>query len=544
MFSKAGRMTYLLFPGRHHLLTAFQSECLAHVIGRDLAELRDVEGKPLGGGPPIDTIVWAITSANHENTLRNPLPANRREVAIEALAAELNAVSLVYAIDDLGNNQRFAEYVLKKIEVESRGKLRLTPANTVVACSTPAVIAMYERLGFRILPMELADRGAPRYLYPTPWELVQAIFAGAQADQWRTNERFLTEVAPATQQLFRKYDLGDLIADLFRQPFLTADGDLTETRDYNTYVRSFDSGAERKYALVKDFVKPGRIVDIGCCTGSLLRELTLDDRFRESDFYGIEVARRLFQECLHRKEQGAFANDNVFFYQRNAAADLVFPPNSIHTFLTFALTHELESYQSRATLVRFMSLLHEQLALGGRWINVDVVGPENGEEVVYLWLNQEDGRNDDYNQEFGAQERDACRDYLQGLSSFARFLRFQRDFRRQEGYQLQAEVEQMGGASYVRLRMRDACEFISKKDYVDNWHSEMHETFCFWSFSQWAKAVEQAGFTVQPESRAYANPWIVENRLRGKVEFFQRNGDRLEPLPYPVSNLILIAEKR
>jgi hypothetical protein len=212
--------------------------------------------------------------------------------------------------------------------------------------------------------------------------------------------------------------------------------------------------------------------------------------------------------------------------------------------LTFALTHELESYQSRRALLRFMTLLHEQLALGGRWINVDVVGPENADEVVYLWLNQEDGRNDDYLQEFNAQERDTCRDYLQGLSTFARFLRFQRDFRRQEGYQLQAEVETIGGASYVRLSMRDACEFISKKDYVDNWQSEMHETFCFWSFSQWARAVEQTGFTVHPDSRAYTNAWIVDNRLRDKVEFFRRDGDRMEPRPYPVSNMVLIAEKR
>lgn len=537
-------MTYLLFPGRHHLLTDFQAKCLANVLGRDPTELLDVNGEPLATGAPIDTVVWAITSANHENTLRNPLPANRREVAIEGFAAELNGQSLVYAIDDLGYNTRFAEYVLKKIEVESRGAVRLTPSNTVVACSTPGVIEMYERLGFRILPMELADRSAPRYISATPWEIVKAIFEGDRADEWRTNDRFLMEVAPATQKLFLKYDLGDLIADLFRQPFLTQDGDLTETRDYNTYVRSFDSGAERKYALVKDFVKAGRIADIGCCTGSLLRELTLDDRFRESDFYGIEVARRLFQECLHRKEQGAFANDNVFFYQRNAAAEAIFPANSIHTFLTFALTHELESYQGRATLERFMSLLHEQLALGGRWINVDVVGPENADDMVYLWLNQDDGRNDDYLRAFAPHERDACRDYLQGLSTFARFLRFQHDFRRPEGYQLQAELETLDGTPYVSLRMRDACEFISKKDYVDNWQSEMHETFCFWSFSEWASAAERAGFVVHTDSHDYTNPWIVDNRLRNKVAFLQMNGNQLEPLPFPVSNFVLIAEKR
>ncbi len=318
--------------GRHHTLTNFQADYLVRVVGHDPTTLLDINGQPLPFAEPIQKIVWAITSANHSNTRRNPLPANRREVAIEDLSSDLQIESLIYSIDDLGNNDRFAEYVLKKIEVESRGKIHMTPENTIVGCSTPPVIAMYERLGFRILPFELTDRGTPSFSAKTPWECVQEIFTGDAAESWRAHPTFLNSLAPATQRLFLKYDFGDLIVDLFRHPFLSADGDLTETRDYNTYVRSFDSGAERKYDLIKNFVQPGRIVDIGCCTGSLIRQLTLDDKLRESDFFGIEVARRLFQECLHRKEQGAFANDNVFFYQRNAAQRMIFAPNSINTF--------------------------------------------------------------------------------------------------------------------------------------------------------------------------------------------------------------------
>jgi hypothetical protein len=538
-------MTYLLLPGRHHVLTVFQLQYLTKVTGGDMATLPDVNGKPLKLHSPIDTIVWAITSANHSNTRRNPLPANRREVAIEDFASQLDVVSYVHLIDDVGASERFAEYVLKKIEVDSQGRFRLTPENTVVGCSTPEVIALYERLGFRILPMELRDRESLSFAAETPWHLVQSIFAGEQpGGAWRTNEDFLTKVARSTRRLYLKYNYGDLITDLFRHPFLSEDGDLTETRDYNTYVRSFDEGAERKYALIKDFVVPGRIVDIGCCTGSLIQQLTRDDRLRESDFFGVEVARRLYQECLHRKQQGVFANDNVFFYQRNAAECPVFAPNSIRTFTTFALTHELESYQGRATLDRFISLLHGQLAMGGRWINVDVVGPENKDEIVSMWLDRSDGRNDDFASDFGKHDRDQCRAYLQGLSTFGRFLRFQRDFRHEEGYRMECELETVDGEPYVRLRLQDACEFMSKKDYVDNWQSEMHETFCFWSFLQWRSAVENAGFSVHPSSHAYTNPWIVENRLRGRVALFRKSGSILEPLAYPVTNMLLIAEKR
>ena len=93
------------------------------------------------------------------------------------------------------------------------------------------------------------------------------------------------------------------------------------------------------------------------------------------------------------------------------------------------------------------------------------------------------------------------------------------------------------------LRLQDACEFLSKKDYTDNWQSEMHERFCFWSFAQWQQAVLDAGFRMAPASRAYVNPWIVENRYRGKAELFQRTPVGLQPLDYPVTNMVLAADR-
>ena len=85
---------------------------------------------------------------------------------------------------------------------------------------------------------------------------------------------------------------------------------------------------------------------------------------------------------------------------------------------------------------------------------------------------------------------------------------------------------------------------MSKKDYVDNWQSEMHETFCFWDFSEWRQALEHAGFAVHPASHAFTNPWIVESRFPGKVELFRKAGGTLEPMAFPVTNMVLIAEKR
>ncbi|GMV78831.1 MAG: hypothetical protein AMXMBFR7_00150 [Planctomycetota bacterium] len=537
-------MAVLLFPGRHHALTNYQRDYLARVLAAPRDTLRDLRGRPLKLSGPVDTVLWAVTSANHANTRRNPLPAHHREVAIELFALGLPGKHYVYLVDDVGRSPRFAEYVVKKIEVESRGRFRLAPENCVVGCSTPEVLAQYETLGFQILPVELEALDPPRFAARTPWELLtECVDAGLNGADFRATPAWQSALAPATRDLFEKYAYPEMLLDLFRDPLLGDDGDLTATRDYNTYVRSFDEGAPRKYEIVKPFMLPGRIVDVGCCTGSVIREMTLDERLDESDFYGIEVARHLHEECLHRKEQGHFANEHVFFYRRNAAQRGIFPPHSVNVFTTFSLTHELESYQGRGALTGFLRLLFEQLAPGGRWLNVDVVGPEDGGREVRLWLDAADGRNGDWERAFPADARDELRAYLDGLSTAARFLRFARDYRAAEGYALPHRYEDGPAGRVAVLALRDACEFLSKKDYTDNWQSEMHETFCFWSFADWTRAAEAAGFRIHPGSRAYANPWSIRNRYEGRARLYERRGDALEPIPWPPTNLLLVAEK-
>jgi hypothetical protein len=88
---------YVLFPGRHHLLTRFQAEHLAR----------------LGG-----TVVWAVTSANHANTKRNPVPFHRREAAIERFSVQAGLRSLVVPVFDTAPTGRFAEITLKNITVD------------------------------------------------------------------------------------------------------------------------------------------------------------------------------------------------------------------------------------------------------------------------------------------------------------------------------------------------------------------------------------------------------------------------------------------
>jgi hypothetical protein len=61
--------------------------------------------------------------------------------------------------------------------------------------------------------------------------------------------------------------------------------------------------------------------------------------------------------------------------------------------------------------------------------------------------------------------------------------------------------------------LTSASEFLSKKDYTDNWDSEMHEKFSYFSLIEWQEALEKFGFKITNESSDYSNPWIIENRF-------------------------------
>src|ERR1051326_4294244 len=136
------RIRYVLFPGRHHVLTRFQGEYLDRLAG------------PAGA-----TVVWAVTSANHENTKRNPVPYHRREAAIERFSVLTGLRSIVVPVFDVTPTDRFAEVTIKNVAVATG--LDLSPADTLVACSTPEVAALYEKLGFPIAAVEADSDALP-----------------------------------------------------------------------------------------------------------------------------------------------------------------------------------------------------------------------------------------------------------------------------------------------------------------------------------------------------------------------------------------------
>lgn len=398
---------------------------------------------------------------------------------------------------------------------------------------------MYEALGFRILPVELVDPETEELATTSPWELVEQI---ASAEDWKSNTYIFNHLHQASYLIWKQYRLAEKTKRLFMDDMIGADGDLTDTRDYNSYVRQMDEIAELKFNDTVHHIKPGRIGDIGCAVGTWIKLACEAPQLRESDFYGVEVARQLYQICLQRKENGEFSNPFVFFSQKNAVTELCFGAGSMDTIHCSSLTHEIESYGGREDLLAFIQNRFTELQPGGVWINRDVLGPENGKQQVFLWMNDSDGRNDDWEKEFsGGNELEK---YLSGLSTMGIFKRFARDFRRKEGDGIEFEWQTVNDQVYASLPLSHAMEFISKKDYRGNWESEMHEKFCFWSFSEWKDHLESSGFRILPSSRHFTNDWLVTNRFEGKTRLFTMDSGELSPLPWPDTHMIMVAEKQ
>ncbi len=526
---------YLLIPGRHHALTWYQYQYLYRFTHSGMNGSFDLDGRPLPDCP-VDGAVFAVTSANHGGTKRNPLPFVLRAMAIQDFAGELELPVWVIGIPDVGLRPDFASFVLKTIRHELG--LSLTPENTIAVGSTP-VMRQYQSLGFFIWGAEAAtwaDVESGTYREVQPWSLIEK----AAQPGWDKDAELLMKLHPACYKLWKQYRVGDRIRLLFSDPIVGSDGDLTESRDYGAYVRQMDEIAVLKWQETGPHVRPGLIGDIGCAVGSWIKLANEDPRFSESDFYGIEIARPLYEICQQRKINGEFTNPNVWFAQRNAVTGLVFQAERMNTIHTGSLTHEIESYGGRKDLLAFIENRKKELDPLGVWINRDVIGPQQGEELIVLELLNNQGRDEPYDDL--PPDNSTADSLLQKLSLLGLWRQFIQDWRPGEPRE-EYRVLQHTPRILVMARRRVVAEFLLHKDYTDNWRSEMHETFCFWSFTEWLRHLEKAGFKVQPESRVWTNPWILENRWMNKVRLW-KSEDGSVAEPWPPTTMLLVAGVR
>lgn len=484
------------------MLTNFQYSYLRTLISNGI------------NGKKIDRIIFAITSSDHANTRRNPIPLYLRVLAIEKFSKDLPCEVKIYPIPDVKETDKFAEYLIHQIDF--LGGEKLNPSNTFLVCSTPSVISLFKKLKFKNFSVELTNIKENKYSSLRPYEVLDLLVKSGK--DWRISNKWKELASQATQDVYLEYNLGELVIELFNDSLINEDANLTETRDYNSYARGMDQNMEFKFNDIKPFVKEGKIVDAGCGTGALVWYLS--KYFKESDIIGIEATRKFYEYCKLQE----YPNPFVYFYRRNIL-DQNFKENTISTFIYSSVLHEIYSYINESTLKKVLRSTFKQLAPNGRIIIRDVVGPENGNEKVLLELNKTDGLDSGD---------------IKELSTYSKFHKFVRDFIPRK---IIFKEVYFNGKNLVELTIKDTYEFISKMNYVDNWQSEMHEEFGFWSFSDWTNELKKIGFDIVPGSRPFKSKYIIDKMYNGKVKIYKKIGNELVLIDYPSTNMILIGEK-
>jgi cyclopropane fatty-acyl-phospholipid synthase-like methyltransferase len=514
----------ILFHGRHLLHTTFQEQALGRLARRLKAESGEVE------------VVFAVTSANHANSRFNPVPFHYRSIGIDLFAREvLEPIDVrwhIIPIPHLSPTERFADRIISHAKAASEGALSIGPENTVVFCSTVPLIEQFNKLGFEVDAAEY-DPLTRQNVARVPQDILKAF--AARMKSWATLP-LSDELSGATRKLWRTYpEIAAEIERLWNEQLLTEHGDLTETRDYGTYSFSMSKHdvIDHKYKVIKSGIVPGVIVDEGCADGALLVRIAKD--FPDSDLIGIEITREFLAEARERVRRGEFGNSFVFLHQRNLAHK-IFDDASVNTTICNSTTHEIWSYGGGdETLKAYLKHKYAQLRPEGALVIRDVVGPESGEQEIYAWFNDADG--------ITPAPADVGKYSVRELSTRGRFYRFAKEFLNGRGVDYAEAMRD--GKPLIRAKRKDIADFLSKKSYVDNWDSELHESFTHWPYSRWKAELEAVGFSLDEGlSKAYVNEWIVEKYIKGTARLYAEERGELVDEPFPPTNIILVARKQ
>ncbi|MCC6337839.1 MAG: methyltransferase domain-containing protein [Myxococcales bacterium] len=433
-------------------------------------------------GAPVERLVCVLTSANHSGTRRNPLDAATREVMLRPALARAGKPFELVRVDDIPNSEEWVAHVVA--EVKRAVGVDLTSADTTVYSANRDVQALFRGRGFTVVSDEAKGL--------TPHELVQRVVAG---EEWEA------EASAETVKVYSRPAVRARLQALFSQTLLTEDGELGHARDFKSYGAQMDASLRQKLEDLVPWVKPGCVVDKGCGTGKLLVELAR--LFPESKLVGVDLSREFLRLC----DENTYASDDVELVfgniiERNVA------PGSATTVIYSSVMHEVHSYTSYDVkqIDRALSNAFAELVLGGHVLVREGVSPPPATWRLELLT-------------------EASRDTFQ---------RFAKEFKKGQGVSFVRLDERT-----VRLSSHDANEFLCKKDYLKNWHIEVHEEFGPLTLEGWREALTRAGFE-QVHLTEYVNAWIAANRYQGTVAVFDEAG---KPLPWPATNCVVVGRK-
>jgi len=458
------------------------------LIGRWHAVTRDQEAalRKALRPQPAGKIIFVITARDQSGTRRHPLAVGHRREIVGALGEKLGRKFEIHEVDDISDSARWVDHLRSAIP-----KIRDTKKTLVVAANE-TVLEPFEKAGYRTIPVDF--RGS------LPADVFGAIVSGSD---WQSIAN------TGTVRVYRKHRLDERIKTIFADVLLTDDGELSTGRDFTVYARGMDASLAVKITDICPHITPGLIVDKGCGTGSLLVELS--QLFPTSQIVGVDLS----QELLRTAESKHYPNQNVAIVRGNIVKRH-FTPRTVSTVIFSSVLHEVYSYNGydREQVRLALRSTHEELRPGGRVIIRDGVRPPK--RTVWMRCEPE---------------------------TESRFRRFAEDFKAKSpapGIRIREKV--IGGQTWFRLSLHEANEFLSKKDYLENWAIEVNEEFGIFTLPEWRREMRALGYRVKV-AQTYVNPWILKKRYDGKAWLHADSaGKPGKQVPFPATTMVLVGE--
>lgn len=292
---------------------------------------------------------------------------------------------------------------------------------------------------------------------------------------------------------------------------------------YASYFAGMDASMQQKVALTTaHFPTRGRVADMGSGSGRGTYDLACLHP-------GLELIGVDINPTAVATASATYRRANLR-YMAGDIADPVFPAESLDGILDSSVLHHVTSFTGYGTRRLEECLDHQVAALrpGGVLIIRDFVVPDGPDEVL-LDLPAEDGA--------------LAGDAIGALSTSARWERYAatvRNGRYAPGDLPWSPIPGAGpGWRRIRCRLRDAQEFLLRKDYTTDWDVELLEEYTYWTQAEFIAALVRRGLRVTTAA-PIRNPWIIANRYRGHARLTTCDG---APLPFPPTNLVIVGQK-
>lgn len=291
---------------------------------------------------------------------------------------------------------------------------------------------------------------------------------------------------------------------------------------YASYYEGMDKSMQQKVALTTAFFPPsGTLVDMGCGSGS--GSFDLASLFDGLQVIGVDIANPAVEHA-----QAHYRRPNLR-YQQGDIADPLFPPGSLDAILNSSVWHHLTSFNGFSLREVERALQNQAVALrqGGVLIVRDFVVPRYPEQI-WLDLPSDDGESDGP---------------IPSLSTAALFPRFCAQFRSSCNPDSPLPCAELPsprpGWKRFLVSGRAAAEFLLHKDYRSDWDAECREEYLFYRQADFESAFRRHDLRIVLSVELH-NPWIIENRLRGRCALRTLDG---ESLPLPPTNYLIVGEK-